>query len=260
MRRRRAAVALTCAAALLAGCAASATRSTVSQAAMPCTEAARVAQGALLRIGYVPQSTVVPQPGAPGRVVGTKPSGIDYETYQPTGHYTTTVTITCSNAGADFDAVTDEPLPGSLTFKSDFAQALATVTARKINRPALKERPATGMVITIEPLRRGESGSGLSGVTTVRMKLENKTDRTYTFAAERVELVTQEGGRTQPLDDAALSKLSSAAAAQRIADGTLAPNTSLSGFLYFPASAYQRATVVLIDRATDEEEGFRVEF
>lgn len=247
-------------AALLAGCAAAAaTRSNVSQAAMPCTEAARVAQGALLRIGYVPQSTVVPKPGAPGQVIGTKPSGIDYATYQPTGHYTTTVTITCSNAGADFAAVTDEPIPGSLSFKSDFAAAIETVAARRINRPAIKERPATGMVISVEPLRRGEGGS-VSGTTTVRVKLHNKTDRTYAFTGERVELVTQEGGRTAPLDAAELAKLSNNALAQRIPDGTLAPGASLDGFLFFPASAYQRATVVLIDTETEEEEGFRVEF
>ncbi|MDX2170858.1 MAG: hypothetical protein SF182_27570 [Deltaproteobacteria bacterium] len=259
MSHARAGVALLLAA-LLAGCAAAGrTRSNVSQSAMPCTEAARVAQGALLRIGYVPQSTVVPQPGAPGTVIGTKPSGVDYATYQPTGYYTTTVTITCSNAGADFAAETDEPIPGSLSFKSDFAAAVETVATRRVNRPAIKERPATGMVITIEPLRRSEGGT-VTGTTTVRVKLENKTDRTYAFAGERVEMVTQEGGRTAPLDDAALAKLSSSAAADRIADGTLAPGASLSGMLYFPASAYQRATVVLIDTDTEEEEGFRVEF
>ena len=253
---------------LAAGCGAasqSMTRSSVSQANMACTEAARVARGALLRIGYTPQSTTAPQPGAPGVVVATAASGYDRAEQAPARLYTATVTITCSNAGADFDAVTDQPLPGSIGFKGDFARAIEAVAARRVTRPALKERPATGMVITIEPLRSGEAqrevGAALPGVTTVRMRIENRTERTYGFAGERVQMVSQEGARVDPLDAAATAEqIGAAAAAKRIADGLLAPKASLSGFLYFPASAYRRATVVLIDTATEEEEGFRVEF
>jgi hypothetical protein len=260
----------------VAGCSATApggfsqslTRSRVTQAGMPCSEAARVAQGALYRVGYVPEATTAPQPGAPGVVVGKRAAGYDIGSNQASHQYTTTVTVTCSNAGADFDAVTDEPLPGSLSFKTDFAKAVETVAARRIQRPALAERPATGMVITIEPLRGGEArselGVDLPGVTTVRMRIENRTDRTYAFAAERVQLVTQEGERVAPLSPAATAAqaggAASVAAGKRIPDGVLAPKASLSGFLYFPASAYRRATVLLIDQATEEEEGFRVEF
>ena len=275
-RRCRSAAWLLLAGLVGAGCSATApggfsqslTRSRVTNAGMPCTEAARVAQGALYRIGYVPEATTAPQPGTPGVVVGKRAAGYDIASNQASHYYTTTVTVTCSNAGADFDAITDEPLPGALSFKTDFAKAVEIVASRRVQRPALAERPATGMVISIEPLRGGEArgalGVDLPGVTAVRMKIENRTDRTYRFAAERVQLVTQEGGRVEPLDTAQTTKqvgaAAGAASAKRISDGVLAPKASLSGFLYFPSSAYQRATVVLIDQETEEEEGFRVEF
>lgn len=254
------------AALLAAGCGAtsqSLTRSSVTQANMPCTEAARVARGALLRVGYAPESATAPRPGAPGVVVGTKPANYDAVRQAPTRYYTATVTITCSNAGATFDAITDEPLPGSIGFKGDFARAVEGVAARRVTRPALKERPATGMVITIEPLRgadaAGAAGVALPGITTVRIALENRTDRTYAFAAERVSLLSQEGERVTPLAPSPSGPLA-AAAGTRIADGVLAPQARASGLLFFPAAAYQRATVVLIDTATEEREGFRVEF
>ena len=257
-----------CSATAPGGFSQSLTRSHAAQASMPCSEAARVAQGALYRVGYVPDSTTPPQPGTPGTVIGKRAAGYDYGSNAATHAYTTTVTVTCSNAGADFDAVTDEPLPGSLSFKTDFAKAIETVATRRVQRPALADRPATGMVITVEPLRGGEArdqvGADLPGITTVRVTLENRTDRTYAFAADGVHLVTQEGEKVASLSAAEIAKRAGAAASgaagKEISNGPLAPRATLSGFLFFPASAYQRATVVLTDQATDEEEGFRVDF
>jgi len=263
------------AAILLAGCATgSATRSMTSshadQAGMACTEATRVASGALLRLGFDPEMVAAPQPGVPGTVVGRRNTGWSAATPEAGEVYTATVTISCSNRGAEFDAVTDLPLASALAFKTDFASTIDTVASRRINRPRLAERPATGLVIGMEPLRGGdvtsEFGSDLSaaGITPVRVKIDNRTDRTYTFAAARVRLVTQEGERVKPLADDGQAQLTATLQAtmreKRITDAPIAPNAVVSGFLYFPASAYRRATVVLIDQATEEEEGFSVEF
>jgi hypothetical protein len=258
---------------LAAGCAASAglTSSRATMKGMPCSEADRVARAALLRLGYDGDVVTAAQPGAPGRVVGYKAGGYDYVTNAATQRYTATVTITCSNAGATLDAVTDEPLPGSLTFNGDFEQTVATVAARRILRPQLASRPETGMVITIEPLRGGDARSAIgvdlpaSGVTPVRLIIDNRTDRTYTFAAARLRLESQEGERTPPLSSADVGKRAGATGQQAadehaIADATIAPRGVLQGFVYVPASAYRRATVILIDQETEEEEGFSVEF
>jgi hypothetical protein len=257
----------------LAGCSTTAglTTSRATINGMPCSEADRVARGALLRLGYDGQVVTASQPGAPGTVVAYKAGGYDYGSNAATRQYTATVTVTCSNAGATLDATTDEPLPGSLTFKSDFANNVDAVAARRIQRPQLASRPATGMVITIEPLRgadaRGALGVDLAaaGITPVRLTIDNRTDRTYTFAPTCVRLESQEGERTAPLSNAELGKRADAAgqraaAKHAIADAVIAPHAVLDGFLYVPASAYRRATVVLIDQATGEEEGFSVEF
>jgi len=258
---------------LAAGCAASAgfTQSRATLKDMPCTEGARIAQAALLRLGYDGEVVAPAQPGAPGRVVGHKAGGYDYVTNAATHQYTATVTITCSNAGATLDAVTDEPLPGSLTFKSDFTSAVDAVAARRIQRPQLASRPETGMVITVEPLRGGDARSALgvdlpaAGVTPVRMTIDNRTERTYAFAASGVRLESQEGQRVAPLSSAEVGRLAGAAgqqaaSAHALVDAVIAPHQVIKGFLYVPVSAYRRATVVLIDQDTEEEEGFSVEF
>ena len=258
---------------LAAGCSAGAglAHSRATMTGMPCTEATRVARAALLRLGYAGDVVTPAQAGVPGRVVAYKAGGYDYGTNQATRQYTATVEVTCSNAGATLAATTDEALPGSLTFKSDFANAAAAVAARRVQRPRVASRPEAGVVIGIEPLRGGDARSTFgadlpaAGVTPVRLTIDNRTDRTYAFAVARVRLESQEGDRTAPLADAEVARRAGAAARQTVADHALAdaviaPRGIVTGFLYFPAAAYRRATVVLIDQASEEEEGFSVEF
>jgi hypothetical protein len=246
------------------------TTSSATEAGMACTQAERVAKGALLRLSYHPETVTAPKAGVPGTVLGHKNSGWATASPEPGTEYTATVTITCSNQGARFDAETDEPLPASLTFKADFAKAIRTVAERRITRPRLKERPQTGLLISVEPLRSGDAskefGADLtaSGITPVRVKIDNRTDRTYAFAADGVQLVTQEGEHVEPLTDDKAGALAASwrdyLRKKRIEDGQVAPKAVLTGFLYFPVSAYRRATLVLIDQETEEEEGFSVEF
>jgi hypothetical protein len=234
---------------------------------MPCTEAQRVAKGALFRLGYSPDEVVPPQVGAPGRVVGHRETGWALSDPQPGEQYTAIVTITCSNQGAEFTAQTDEPFPGSAKFRSEFPDAVRTLAAKRLTRPSIDKQPETGLLITVEPLRPGDAsaefGSDLSasGITPVRIKIDNRTDRTYDFATDGLRLVTQEGERVEPLPDEKLDIAQRTTLREkRIAAGRIAPQAALSGFLYFPASAYRRATLVLIDQETEEEEGFSVEF
>ncbi|MBX3025917.1 hypothetical protein KF840_13500 [bacterium] len=258
---------------LAAGCAASTglTQSRATMKGMPCSEADRVARAALLRLGYDGEVVTPSRPGTPGRIVAHKAGGYDYVTNAATRQYTATVTVTCANAGATLEAVTDEPLPGALTFKGDFVSAVDAVAARRIQRPQLASRPATGMVITIEPLRDSEARHALgidlpaAGVTPVRLTIDNRTDRTYAFSPSRVRLESQEGERTAALSAAQVGERAGApgeqaASRHAIADTVVAPRAVVTGFLYAPASAYRRATVVLIDQDTEEEEGFSVEF
>lgn len=252
-------------------CACSAqTRSHAAAAGMPCTEAMRAAGAALVRLGYRADVVDAAQPGVVGRVVGHKSSGWTSRAPEPGTDYTATVSIACSDHGAEFDAVTDEPVPAALTFRSDFVAAVQSVASRRVIRPQLAERPETGVVISVEPLRGDAAtaafGDDLTtmGLTPVRVTIDNRTERTYAFAVARVQLIKQEGERVGPLTDDSITKVVSTFPAeirqQRLADGHIASATVLSGFLYFPAAAYRGATLVLTDQATDEEEGFSVEF
>jgi hypothetical protein len=47
---------------------------------------------------------------------------------------------------------------------------------------------------------------------------------------------------------------------QTIADADLLPGGTLTGYLYFNASTYRRARVVLTDLDDGEPEGFSIEF
>jgi hypothetical protein len=237
---------------------------------MPCSQAERVAAGALARLGYSADVVTAPRPGVPGTVVGHRLGGWVPDTDMSGPTYTVTVTVVCSNHGAEFDAVTDEPVPASLSFNSDFTGLVEKLSVRRPERRPGADPVETGLVIGVEQLRGGDAtaefGADLtaSGITPVRIKIDNRTDRTYRFAAARVRLVTEEGERVDPLGETAAppvpADLQAAMQRKRIGDGQLAPRAVLSGFLYFPASAYRRATVVLIDEQTDEEEGFSVEF
>lgn len=268
--RRTTALAALVGLALLAGCASGGlTRSSARQHNMPCSEAARVARGALLRLGYDGRVVTAPQPGTPGTISGTKAGGYSAMRQETTSLYTATVTVTCSNEGAQFDAATDEPFPASLTFRDDFAKAVHEVAARRLQRPPRADgRPETGVIIALEALRGTDVprvfGASLQGITPVRLKIENRTERTYVFAAERVRLQMQEGDRATALSPARAAARAGAAAPAltraHLADTVIAPGATIEGYLYFPAAAYRRATVALLDQATDEVEGFSVEF
>jgi hypothetical protein len=151
--------------------------------------------------------------------------------------------------------------------RRDFPLAIAAVIAQPTRRPRAKKEPDQGVLITLEPQRSREStaefGADLpaSGVTPVRMRIENRTTRTYGFQRAQVKMVTQEGKRVDALAPSSIGGgLQGQLEQKLIAEGDLAPGAMLNGFMYFPSSAYRRASVLLLDRDTDEGEGFAVEF
>ena len=247
------------------------TAARTTQRGMPCAQAARVARAALLRLGYTIAQTVRPKPGNPGSVVGHKNSGWSARSPEPGDQYTARVSITCSNQGAEFEGVTDEPWTARLFFRRDFSRAISTVAAQRVSPPRIKHTPERGLLISVEPLRSGDATSEFgadltaSGITPVRLRITNRTDRTYIFHPAKVQLVTQEGARMAALPMAKVvpavgTELQGVLRDKQIGDGNVPPDAVLSGFLYFPASAYRRAKLVLIDQASEEAEGFSVDF
>jgi hypothetical protein len=238
---------------------------------MPCREATRVARGALLRLGYLIEKVELAQPGVPGVVGGRKETAWSPSSPEAGDAYTAEIRVTCSDQGSDFEGISNAPFGASRAFRKELPATIAELAERQTVRPRLKENQEAGMVIEVEPLRRLRATSELgvdptaSGVTPVRLRLENRTERSYFFERSKVTLVSQDGARSQPLPAQRIAATFGDAVAQTlysrlIAEGDVGPHQTVSGFLYFPVAAYQRATVQLIDQASDEVEGFSVEF
>jgi hypothetical protein len=229
-------------------------------------------------MGYSISSVQQATAEVPGYVVGTRETGWTPYSPEAAEQHTVTVTVRCSDAGAEFQAVTDEAWTRQLNFPNRFSEALqSTVPSETRSAPAPKGEPeATGLVLRIQPQRprqaESEFGTDLAsaGITPVKVEIRNRTQRRYGFRRAEVVLVTMEGRRQVPMSLAAAAELLSeqdpdgrlrARLGQKeIGDGEIAPGGRLEGFLYFAASSYRRARVVLVDIESDESEGFSVAF
>jgi hypothetical protein len=232
-----------------------------------------VGRAAAVRLGYSVTKVERAEVGKPGLIVGRRTS-----TWSSAGEgaeYTVTVRVTCSAGGAQFDAVTDEGLASRLDFRQRFATAVtAMIQQRAAYEKAQAERREAageqGLVIAVQPQRARDAaaafGAGIgAGFTVVRVSVANRTPRTYGFARQNVVLVTQDGKRVAPLATKDVApKLSpevrSGLDEKLVADGDIPPGATRAGFLLYPASAYRRARVTVVDRENEETEGFSVDF
>jgi hypothetical protein len=237
-----------------------------SQPGMPCAPAVRVARAALLRLGYTVVSAEGASAGHPGKVVARKSTGWSGPDPQAGEQYTATVIVSCSDSGSELEASTDEPWLGGVRFRSDFPRTVDELAERRPARPST-DAPASGLVVSVEPLRSSEAVSEFgvdlpaAGISAVRLRIDNRTERTYVFRSSAVRLTSEAGTSAEPLGtDEVAPALTEQLAAKRIADGDIGPGQTLSGFLFFRASAYKRASVGLTDRETDETEGLSIEF
>jgi len=258
----------------LAGCSAIGP-ARVSEPMLSCTEAMRIARIAVMRFGYTVRKVVDARPGVPGRVVGAKDTG--WQASMGEGDTVVMlVTVTCTDAGADLEATTNESFVERRTLPKRFATVVEKELAVKPIKPRISNEPEQGLVVQVEPLRgrdaQVEFGANLTGagITPVKIEINNRSPRRYEFHRKDVQLVTVGGSREEPMQigdatgriatDVGAAAGQSALREKEIQDGSIAPGGSLSGFLYFKASTYRRVRVVLTDVESQEEEGFSVEF
>jgi hypothetical protein len=248
----------------------------VSEPMLTCSAATNAAREAIVRMGYTLTDVQTARADTPGRIVGTKDSGWSPADPQGGTVNTVTVTIRCTDAGSEFEAVTDEGFTTQIGFPQRFASTLKAEVAQKRVRPTLDQEEQRGLAITVEPLRgttaQQEFGTDLpaAGVTPVKVAINNRSRQRYDFRRSEVELMTVQGGRESALPVSAVTSsvgtARDAAVIQQnirekeLHDGEIAPGATLSGYLYFKAAAYRRARVVLTDIENDEPEGFSVEF
>jgi len=216
-------------------------------------------------------------------------------TREERGTQNVTVGITCNGTTAAIDASEDGKFLGQLEFKRGFYLAFTAIAAQsavsasiareQALRP-LEQKAGQGLHVLLEPVRG--LGAKLDfnldvaagGVLPVRVTINNVTPRNYTLDPDDVVLAQKDGTRVHPL--------SVADAAQRVAadqkpppDGaaapdpgevarrfqdklftahSIAPGANLQGYLFFPLADYVKGRVTLEDQASEEDEGFVVEF
>lgn len=292
------------------GCGCATRTARVSEPTLTCAQATDAARAAVLRLGYTVTRMDPAQPGQPGTVVGQRESAVSAGTLLQYGYkavrgqeppmgasggivvesepnagersaeaeayYMITVTVTCTDAGADFAAVSDEVGFTQLDFPNRFTAALRYWLDTKPVAPRLHDKEEEGLVVTVEPQRGREATSAFGadlpalGISPVKIRLDNRTPRRYAFRTADVALVTVEGTRQPPLSPEEVaarlgSRASAAPAAERIRalalqDAELGPGMSHSGYLFLPAAAYQRVRLTVLDVETQEEEGVSAEF
>jgi hypothetical protein len=257
MRGHKSGNLLACALALLgAGCVARYVR--VAEKGLTCMEAHHVAIDAVRRMGYTITEATKATPGSPGTIIASRAVGTTAQGLL--------VRVFCTSQGAEVQATTDQGGLVQLSFSTDFQRNFQAAAATKVPPRRATE---SGVDVLVTP-ERGAAGNvdvdvSHLGVLPVSVRITNHTTRAYGFRAAGVVLQTIDGERVAPLAVTEIAKQldADAAAALRqkvVADGTIAPNETLTGVLLFSYKAYVRARVELIDRESNESEGFSIEF
>lgn len=237
---------------------------------LTCRAATRAARTALKRMGYRVESVAPPAPGVLGEVRALRHTG--WSTGNPGDAYQVAARLICDDRGSVIEAATEEGLSQRMAFERDFPLAVdGAVAGAKQNPTAQPLTEAARLHLAVEPLRGEAAASVLgappevTGITPVRVRVDNRTADLYRLSARRVELMTQEGHRNRPLGiDEVAAHLApewrTAARERRLADADVPPGATVSGYVFVPAAAYQRAKIILIEAESGEAEGFSVEF
>ena len=207
-----------------------------------------------------------------------------------------TVVVACDGRTAAINASEDGKWLGQLEFKRGFYLSFtATATQAAITEAAARDearrppeaRTHKGLQVRIEPVRglgaKLDFGLDLAagGVLPVRVVVDNGTPRTYGFDPADLALIREDGSRVRALaveeaarrvagapqqasgGDAAahgIEEVTQRLQAQVLQGGTVSAHQTTKGYLYFPLAHYVKGRVSLVDRESEETEGFLVEF
>jgi hypothetical protein len=229
----------------------------IAEKGLTCVEAHRVAIEAVRRMGYTISEAMKAAPGAPGMIIAARETGTRKEGL--------VVQVFCTMQGAEVELQTDQGALAQLSINNDFRRSFEAAAA---NQAPPRPPAASGVDVLLTPERGTELanlGLDLSAVLPVSVRITNRTARAYGFRAAKVRMQTASGERVAPLPVADVAAHLNAEAAQGLrtkvlGDHDIAPDATLTGLLLFPLKSYTRARVELIDRASDETEGFAIEF
>jgi hypothetical protein len=255
---------------------------------LTCEQANQYAFRTLQGMGFTITEFEPATPAHAGKMRGTR---------EELGTQKVTVRVTCTGTGADLDASEDGKWLGQIDFKRGFylaftANAAAAAISESIardqaNRPP-DQRTDKGLQVLLKPVKGlgakldFDLDLAAAGVLPVQVMISNITSRTYTVDPADTALAQKDGTRVHPLnvEDAVqrvvgalrqkpsggdAGPLDSAEVTRRLASRlftahAVSPNQTVQGYLYFPLGDYVKGRVTLEDQASEEDEGFVVEF
>ena len=228
-----------------------------AQPGLSCDRATRVAYRTLIELGYTVTELVPATPGVSGSVAGTKTKR---DGTQTTGR----VRIECDAAGAKLVPIEDSVVPDY-----EFSRAFGYSFKSLVQQPDVEApRAEVGLEVLVNALSPQEAVLDLGGPATVggavpvRITIRNHTDRAVAVDPKRIDLMTTAGDAKAPLGGGALdAALAGGAAGARVRKEQLSgrkvpPQTTVEGFLVYPAGTYREAQIGIEDVETGETEGF----
>jgi hypothetical protein len=230
---------------------------TIEAPTLSCQEANRLAYRTVTTLGYSIASLQVATPGQPGHILARKEGAPDGK-----------VTITCPGESSavvepEKTGLAIPSLLGAAERPNEFPQIFTqTFNILRVNQEyAIQQGPEKGLSVTMTRLNSFESQMDLGadlpagGVLPVKVVISNNTSRPYGLDASKVYLMTTGGGRVAPVAPPASGQ---GKALQ--GEVTLQPGQTVTGYLFYPAGNYSSARTTLVDKETDEGEGFSVQF
>lgn len=235
-------------------CAADAVRISASPDIPPCEQGNRISRLAFERRGFTVTEFTPAAIGKPGIVKGTKE-----------GEKPTAITISCEpNQNVVMETSMDGPLARHKDFYitiSNFYQGFYAIFKGERSMVAAETVPVSDnqMHVAMKPLTGTEMkiafGTESKIYVPVQVEIANRTKRSYQLEVKQVMLMSSKGGRVKPL-----TKIKGGFPAQALADQTIAPGTSVKGYLYYPSGSYTGARGSFTEEKSQEREGFDVQF
>jgi hypothetical protein len=235
-------------------CAAEAVRISAFPDVPPCEQGNRISRLAVERRGFSVTEFTPAAIGKPGIVKGKKD-----------GEKLAAITISCEpNQNVTMETSMDGPLARHKDFYitiSNFYQGFYAMFKGERSMAVAEALPASDnqMHVAMKPLSGTEMkiafGTESKTYVPVQIEIANHTKRSYQLDVAQVMLLSPIGARVKPLTEA-----KGGFPAQALVNQTIAPGTSVKGYLYYPAGSYTGARGSFIEEKSQEREGFDVQF
>ena len=220
----------------------------------PCEQGNRISRLAVERRGFKVTEFTPAAIGKPGIVKGTKE-----------GEKLAVITISCEpNQNVTMETSMDGPLARHKDFYitiSNFYQGFYAIFKGERGMVVAENIPASDnqIHVAMKPLNGTEMkiafGVESKQYLPVLIEIANRTKRSYQLDTEQVMLMSSAGGRVKPL-----AEKNGGFPAQALANQSIAPGTSIKGYLYYPVGSYTGARGSVTEAQSQEREGFDVQF